>query len=107
MAVLYRPIRVWSGDKYSIDDYNGTADYGESMKQTPVGIAIGALLFFYRLGTKLSGSITQFFEKEQGLSTQQKQDLLQIGDGINRSSLSAMEMLQESMRQQKFLYTKQ
>lgn len=54
MAVLYRPIKEMKDDKYTIEDYNGTATYGDVMKLMPVSIALGASLFFYDLGKELS-----------------------------------------------------
>jgi len=107
MAVLYRPIRVKHKDSYVIDEYEGTEAYGEAMKETPVGIAIGALLFFYRLGSKLSRLIIPFLVAQEELSSRQKEDLQKIGVGIQASMSYAEETLLNSMKQQKFLYTKQ
>ena len=107
MAVLYRPIRVKYKDKYKIDDYDGKDTYHEAMKEMPVSYAIGAMLFFYRLGTKLSASIIPYLANLEELSSQQKDDLQKIGDGIQVSLHYAMTDLLTSIGQQKFLYTKQ
>ena len=107
MAVLYRPIRVKHKESYVIDEYSGTEVYGEAMKETPVGIAIGAMLFFYRLGTKLSKLIIPYLAAQEEQLSLPKQDLLKIGAGIQASMSYVEETLYESMKQQKFLYTKQ
>jgi hypothetical protein len=107
MAVLYRPIRVKHKDSYVIDEYNGTETYGDAMKETPVGIAIGALLFFYRLGTKLSKLIIPYLAAQEELSSRQREDLQKIGAGIQASMSYAEATLLDSMKRQKFLYTKQ
>ena len=54
MAVLYRPIKFEKNDKYLIEDYKGDDTYWEVMKDAPVNVALGAMVFFYRLGKKLS-----------------------------------------------------
>lgn len=107
MAVLYRPIRVKSKDKYKIDDYSGTEVYGEAMKETPLNIAIGAMLFFYRLGRKLLECTIPFLASQEALSSQQREDLQKIGDGIRHSLRYAEATYSTSIKQQKFLYTKQ
>ena len=106
MAVLFRPIRIKSKDSYVIDEYNGTETYAEAMKETPVNIAIGALVFFYRLGTKLCEHIIPYLSRQEELSKQQKLDLQKIGDGIQASMYYARETFLESIRSQRFLYTK-
>ena len=54
MAVMYRPIKFKSKDSYLIHDYKGTEYLAEVMKSTPLNVALGARVFFYRLATKLS-----------------------------------------------------
>ena len=106
MAVLFRPVRVKHKDSYVIDEYKGTDTYAEAMKETPVNVAIGALLFFYRLGTKLCEHIIPYLSHQEELSSQQKVALQKIGDGIHQSMYYARETFSESIKQQKFLYTK-
>ena len=71
MAVLYRPITFRKGDLYLIEDYEGSDKYSEVMKDAPVNVALGAVVFFYRLGNVLSsyllGSLTQEMKKDQEL----------------------------------------
>lgn len=106
MAVLFRPVRVKMKDSYEIDEYTGTGVYGDAMKEMPLNIALGAVVFFYRLGTKLLRNIPTFLERQKGLSKKKKEDLQRIGDGIRRFSLFAEAMYSESMTRQKFLYTR-
>ena len=107
MAVLYRPIRVASKDKYKIDDYDGTSVYADAMKEIPVSIAFGAMLFFYRLGTRLCEYIAPFLAHRADLSSQQRQHLLQIGDGIQASLRYAEETYSNSIKQLGLTFTKQ
>lgn len=90
MAVLYRPVHnSWeSKEHYRIAEYEGTEKYAEVMKEMPLGIALGAMVFFYRLGMKLSKHMMdyslQLLEKEE-LSEEQSQLLQKDMDGIKAS----------------------
>ena len=90
MAVLYRPVHnSWEGkEHYRIAEYEGTEKYAEVMKEMPLGIALGAMVFFYRLGMKLSKHMMdyslQMLEKEE-LSEEQSQRLQKDMDGIKAS----------------------
>lgn len=107
MAVLYRPVRIKHKESYAIEEYNGTDTYGWAMKEMPVSIAIGALLFFYRLAKKLMLSIPLYLQKHQEQLKMSNDDLQKFGDGIQASLLSLEETYLGSTMQQKFLYTKQ
>ena len=52
MAVLFRPIETRYKDKYKIQEYKGDL-FHEAMKDMPLSVAMGSLLFFYRLETDL------------------------------------------------------
>ena len=90
MAVLYRPVhKSWDGkEHYRVMEYEGTEKYAEVMKEMPLGIALGAMVFFYRLGMKLSKHMMdyslQLLEKEE-LSEEQSQRLQRDMDGIKAS----------------------
>ena len=45
MAVLYRPIINSLGKKYLIEDYEGSHKYSEAMKQMPLGVVMGSMVF--------------------------------------------------------------
>ncbi len=105
MAVLYRPIKR-SGQNYVIEPYHSTKRWEEVMKDMPVNIAIGAMVFFYRLGSKLSSLTISSLEMEKGqLSVDQQKTLEENGDGIRASMHLLQETSQDLMRSQRFHYT--
>lgn len=90
MAVLYRPVHnSWEGkEHYRIAEYEGTEKYAEVMKEMPLGIALGAMVFFYRLGMKLSKHMMDYslqMLETQELSEEQSQRLQKDMDGIKAS----------------------
>ena len=105
MAVLYRPVVFKKGDRYRIEDYIGTDKYSDIMKTMPVDIAMGAVIFFYRLGNNLSNHILESLQKELKDSkiSQLKQTLEENGVGINQFMQSLKEMQQGLMKLQDFL----
>jgi len=94
LAVLYRPITFKKNNLYLIEEYEGSDKYAEVMKDAPVNVALGAIVFFYRLGNVLSSyladSLTQQMMKDQELI----EDLGQNGDGINQYTQSLKEISQ-------------
>lgn len=92
LAVLYRPITFRKGDLYLIEEYDGTDKYADIMKDAPVNVALGAVVFFYRLGSVLSDylihSLTHQLKEDQEL----KNHLEQNGDGINQYTQSLEEI---------------
>jgi hypothetical protein len=82
LAVLYRPITERKGDKYSIEPYEGTANYSEVMKYAPLSIALGALLFFWTLNNELLKATLDYLEGEVETLTGQTLSLTQSGGGI-------------------------
>lgn len=82
MAVLYRPIS--NQDKfgnYSIMEYQGTDEWAEVMKQTPLSIVNGALDFFLHL-SKICTLYTQKYLVEERAKEQQQESTLKSGDGL-------------------------
>lgn len=53
MAILFRPVKKRSGDKYKIVSYQGTDEFAEAMKKMPLSIVNGALFFFVNLRESL------------------------------------------------------
>ena len=107
MAVLYRPITFNKNGKYLIEDYDGTDKYWEVMKDAPVNVALGAMVFFYRLGKKLCKYTMDYLllqQNQKGASVQEK-DSERNGDGINQFMLSLEKTYQELMKLQRFHYT--
>lgn len=85
MAVLYRPIIAGKKGLYRIEEYDGADKWADVMKDAPVNVALGATLFFYRLGTKLSKhTMSSIQHQEMELTTQQREALEQNGAGIAR-----------------------
>jgi len=108
MAVLFRPVIHKKKEFYMIDDYAGSDRYSDVMLDMPVNIAIGATVFFYRLGRKLSLYTMDYLQealKKKGLTPQLKQILGENGDGINQYIHSLKEMLGDSTKLQKPVFT--
>lgn len=95
MSVLYRPIEMEKGDRYTIKKYDGI-DNEETMKKTPVDIALGASVFFYNLRRELQRAILKFSSDQmEELTSQQREILLQNGAGFNHYILSLREILED------------
>lgn len=95
MSVLYRPIDIIKGDRYTIKKYNGIENE-DTMKRTPVNVALGASVFFYNLRRELQRVILRFSSKlMEELTYQQQEILLQNGVGFNHYILSLREILEE------------
>mgnify|MGYP003132926865 CR=1 FL=1 len=85
LAVMYRPIIFDKKGKYLIQDYDASEKYQEGMKSLSADIAIGAVVFFYRLGNELSSYLMDYFLAQ--VKTQDKsllKDLQKSGVGINQ-----------------------
>lgn len=82
IAILFRPIKKVDGiGNYKIKNYNGTSKYSELMKQTPMSIVNGALVFFYSLAKELQKSTQKYINQE--LAKVSKQATISVsGDGI-------------------------
>ena len=93
MNVLYRPIKIKKGTKYSIQEY--TAEDPDKMKDMPLGVAIGSLFFFYNLGLELSSHTILSSVNQQEMETIQEQLTSErSGDGTHQFIASLEEMLQ-------------
>jgi hypothetical protein len=107
MAVLYRPIKMKVKDTYLIEDYIGTEDRGEIMKEAGLSDTLGAMLFFWTLGSELVNDILASL-KEEGLkttNTENDHSSHSDGDGINQSYILQMETLLKSIESQNYLFT--
>jgi len=105
MAVLFRPIVKTIDDKYEVCDYKGTDEFSDLMRFMPLDVALGALVFFYRLGNELlkatrNYSLNQM--KELQKTTASKPNLISNGDGITASMHSLEETLETLTRLPKF-----
>ena len=105
MAVLYRPITFEKNDKYLIEEYKGNDMYWEIMKDAPVNVALGAMVFFYRLGKKLAKYTMLYLQQQaQKDSQDQKKDSEKSGDGISQFTHLLEEKYQTLVKSQKFHY---
>lgn len=88
MSILYRPIKIKKGSRYQIEEYNGT-DEAVKMKEMPLDVVFGALVFFYNLEKELLKITLSYLQKEAGesMTSLQKRVLDQSGDGISQSML--------------------
>lgn len=66
MAILFRPIiNKDAFGNYEIANYEGTKEYFELMKKTPLSIVNGALFFFINLSTELQNYILKYTKEVQ------------------------------------------
>jgi hypothetical protein len=93
MAVLYRPIETSLGNKYTIEKYTG--ENQDTMKDIPLDIVFGSMLFFYRLGIDLSKVMMSYFQDKKEMPSQQLQTLMQNMDGLGKFTTSVNTILQE------------
>jgi hypothetical protein len=94
LSILYRPIEMIKGDRYTIKKYQGIENE-DTMKRTPVNIALGASVFFYNLRNELQKAILKFSSKQmEDLTSQQREILLQNGAGFNHYILSLRAILE-------------
>ena len=86
MAVLYRPIKVKKNNKYNIEEYTGPNN-AELMKDMPLNVSMGSMVFFYSLSNELLTTTLNFLvnEMEGSMTLEQQQILEQNGVGINQS----------------------
>ena len=49
MAVLFRPVNYRQKDKYTIMPYKPSDDVSELMKEMPMDVVMGAMVFFFAI----------------------------------------------------------
>jgi len=85
MAILFRPIKDKDAfGNYSVVPYNGTSEWAELMKLTPMNVVNGALFFFVNLSNELLNYIQRYTEAEQAREESQV-ITLKSGDGMQPS----------------------
>jgi hypothetical protein len=104
MAVLYRPVTKEKGERYDIEDYTPDEDREELFKQMPVSVALGAMVFFYRLGNVLAQHTLSSLARQVKTSTQGKPSSGNDGDGIPPSMLWLQEMSQSLKQSLDYLF---
>ena len=101
MAVLFRPVNFKSKDKYTIAPYSPNEDIQSLMKEMPLDVVMGAMVFFYDLGRELSIATLNYMEQEmkkQPQTSQLKEALVQSGVGISQFTHLLKEMSSNSMK---------
>ena len=71
MAVMYRPVTMRKKDRYLIEEYQGSSKYAEIMKDAPLDVVLGALVFFYNLTKELLNCTPNYLQslaKKEGLT---------------------------------------
>jgi len=98
MAVLYRPITQKVKSRYLIEPYESAGKYADLMKDAPMNVALGALLFFWRLGNELlQATLTSLEKAESKTSTPDKDSLPSVGDGT-QPSISLLKAMLEDLQ---------
>lgn len=103
MAVLFRPVNFSQKDKYTIAPYSPSEEVKELMKEMPLSVVMGAVVFFYHLGIELSRASLNFLEMEvkRAKTSHLKEALEQNGVGISQFMDSLKETSRGLMRLQK------
>ena len=95
MAVLYRPIVRRLDDKYEINEYNGSDPFCDIMRFMPLDVALGSIVFFYRIANELLKATRNFLVKQtKELITAKGRNSISNGDGTTVSTHSLEEMLE-------------
>jgi hypothetical protein len=92
MAVMYRPVVATFGNRYEIEKYEGSDKYAEQMKEMPLDVTIGAMLFFWTLGKDLSVASLTSLAKEEEMNLTPLLNFLKNGDG-SLSTISSQEVI--------------
>ena len=79
MAVLFRPITQKQGSKYLIEEYEGSHKYSEIMKNMPLDVVLGSMVFFWNLTNALLNFIPNYLETE--LQKEQMQGAVSLASG--------------------------
>ena len=99
MAVMYRPIKRRTKDKYEIIPYTGTDEFSDLMKFAPLDIVMAASVFFWNLGNDLVNTSLTYLETEMSknpklMTSANELSLENSGVGITLSMQSLKETLQ-------------
>jgi len=107
MAVLFRPVNFSQKDKYTIAPYSPSEEVKELMKEMPLSVVMGAVVFFYNLGIELSRASLNFLEMEvkRAKTSHLKEALEQNGVGISQFMDSLKETSQNLTQLQKNPFT--
>ena len=105
MAVLFRPIEKKLSNQYIIEDYEGSHVYSDIMKDMPLSVALGSMVFFYNLTNELLSYIPNYLQNE--INKEQMTEVVsqESGEVIQNSILLLKETLQDLIPSQNINYT--
>ena len=93
MGVLFRPVKFKKNNEYIIEKYETASKY--DMKQMPLDVVMGSLVFFWNLKTELLKHIVNYLSKQEVVKLPQHLIAsLQNGVGFNPFTDSVMETLE-------------
>ena len=105
MAVLFRPIEKKLSNQYIIEDYEGSHVYSDVMKDMPLSVVLGSMVFFYNLTNELLNYIPNYLQKQISKEQMKEADSLENGEVILNSILLLKETLQDLIPSQNINYT--
>jgi hypothetical protein len=107
MAVLYRPVNFKKKERYTIAEYSPSDEISHLMKEMPLNIVMGSVVFFYRLGMELSKATLTYIRKTLKTDTtlDLKVALDKNGVGINQYMLWLEEMSESLTKLQNYKFT--
>jgi hypothetical protein len=104
LAVLYRPITMKVKDTYTIEDYKASQEHESLMKEMGLADALGAIVFFYRLGEELARHTIASLEEDMMEAILRERNSDKDGAGISRLITWQEEMSRELTKLQNFPY---
>lgn len=93
MGVLYRPIEIRKGNRYTIKEYD--AGDTEHLKDMPLDAVISSILFFYHLGNELCQITMNSLEQTEETLLQEYLNSEQSGVGTQAFMLSLNQILDD------------
>lgn len=93
MGVLYRPIEMRKGNRYTIKEYD--AGDTEHLKDMPLDAVLGSILFFYHLGNELCQTMMNSLEQTEETLLQEYLNSEQNGVGTQAFMLSLNQILDD------------
>jgi len=93
MGVLYRPIEMRKGNRYTIKEYD--AGDTEHLKDMPLDAVISSILFFYHLGNELCQITMNSLEQTEETLLQEYLNSEQSGVGTQAFMLSLNQILDD------------
>ena len=102
MAVLFRPIKQKHGSKYLIEEYEGSHKYSETLKNMPLDVVLGAMVFFWDLTNALLNYIPSYLENQTKQEQISGAVSIENGEVIQNYILLAKETLQSLNKLQSF-----